>query len=319
MKSLARRALLAALPLCSLTTPLLAQEFPTRTVRIVVPSTPGGSLDVSGRLVAKKLEERWNSSVIVENKPGSNTMLGSTFVASAPADGYTLLIQAPAFIHKVLYKDPPIDVMTSLTVVGPVYSGFPLAFVVSGALPVKNIAEFVAYAKANPGKLNYGTAQGTTTLLMEAFSKIAGFEITKIDYKGSTQALTALLANDVQASISNPSTTMQHIQSGKLRMLAIAGDKRMTRLPDIATMPELGYPLMRASILTVMFGPANMPNDLVNKLYPAIRDASNGPDLVKALDDAVTPMKVDRPELIRIIQNEINAYVETARVGNYKP
>lgn len=296
-----------------------AQDYPSRTIRIVVPSAPGGSLDVSARIIANKTSERFKTSVVVENRAGANTMLGSVFVANAPADGYTLLLQAPSFIHSVLYKDPPIDVLRQLTPVGPVYSGRPLVFVTSAATPAKTVAEFIAHARAHPGKLNYGTAQGTTTLLMEAFGQLAGMKIEKIEYKGSAPALTALLANEVQASFSNPTTAIQHQQSGRVRILAVAGDKRMSNLPDVPTMVELGYPSLKASILTAVFAPAGVSTDVINKLYPAIRDAVAGPDMEKAFEDAASPLLVDRNELLRLIRAEIDNYIETARIGKYTP
>lgn len=299
--------------------PAQAQDFPNRAVRIIVPSTPGGSLDLSGRIIGGKLQDRFRQPVVVENRPGGNTMVGSVAVANAAPDGYSLLVQDPAFVHSVLYKDPQIDVLKALTPVGPVYSGRALVFTVSAATPAKTVAEFIAYTKANPGKLNYGTAQGVSTLVMEAFAQIAGFTIQKIEYKGSTQALTALLANEVQASISNPTTAVQHAQTGRVRILAVAGDKRQSNLPNVPTLAEVGYPQLKAAVLVAMFAPSATPAAVIDRLYPAIREAVASPEMEKAFEDAGAPLNVDRPELIRLINAEIDGFIELARIGKYRP
>ena len=319
MKYLPGLHAIAALLFAMMAAGVSAQDYPAKPIRVVVPSTPGGSIDISARLIARKLEERFKSPVLVENRAGGNTMVGSLYVVNAAPDGYTLLINAPSFISRALYKDPPFDVLKALTPVGPVYAGRPLAFVISSALPVKNVAEFVAYAKANAGKLNYSTAQGTTTLLMEAFKQLAGISIAKIEYKGSSQSITALMADEVQASFSNPSSATQQAKAGKVRIIAVAGDKRMNNLPDVPTMPELGYPKLTASILMVLFAPAGVPAGVVNKLYPAVRDAVAGPEFEKAFDDAATPLLVDNAELNRLIREEIEAYLDVGRIANYQP
>ena len=296
-----------------------APDYPNRPLRIIVPSTPGGSIDLSARIIGKKLEDRFKNPVIVENRPGGNTMVGSLLVANATADGYTLLVNAPSFISAALYKDPPFDVLKAFTPVGPVYAGRPLVFVISSALPVKSVPEFIAYAKANPGKLNYSTAQGTTTLLMEAFKNLAGIEIARIEYKGSSQSISALMANEVQASFSNPTTAIQQAQAGRVRIIGVAGDRRMVDLPDVPIMPEVGFPKLKASILMAALAPAGVPASVTTKLYPAIKDAVGSPEMEKAFGDAAMPLLVDSPELNRLIREEIALYLDVGKIANYKP
>ncbi len=296
-----------------------APDYPNRPIRIIVPSTPGGSIDLSARIIGKKLEERFRNPVVIENRPGGNTMVGSLLVANATADGYTLLVNAPSFISSALYKDPPFDVLKAFAPVGPVYAGRPLVFVISSALPVKSVPEFIAYAKANPGKLNYSTAQGTTTLLMEAFKNLAGIEIARIEYKGSSQSISALMANEVQASFSNPTTAIQQAHAGRVRIIGVAGDKRMVDLPDVPIMQEVGFPKLKASILMAALAPTGVSPTVTAKLYPAIKDAVGSPEMEKAFGDAATPLLVDSPELNRMIREEIALYLDVGKIANYKP
>lgn len=253
-------------------TSAVAQTYPNKPIKLIVPFPPGGAADVMSRIVAEKLTPQLGQPVIVENKPGAGTMLASEFVAKAPADGYTLLMAAsslviaPSLYAKVNYD--PIKDFTPVTQVAAVIH----LVVVNPTLPVKSIQELIAYLKANPGKVSYGsTGSGTSTHLeAELFKKMAGVEIEHIPYKGSTPALADLVGGQTSMMFDPIASSKPYLESGKLRALAVSTAQRSISAPELPTVAESGLPGYEAMPWLGIVAPANTPQPVVDRLYKAV-------------------------------------------------
>src|SRR4051794_34343493 len=245
-----------------------AQAYPDRRITFIVPYPAGGATDVSARLLANKLSEAWKQTVVVENKPGAGGIIGNDFVAKAPADGYTVLIaitqiiQAPSLVSKL-----PYDVFRDLAPVTQVALS-PIVLVVPDAQPMKSLKGLIDLAKANPGKYPYGTFGNATTshLYGELLKKTAGIDMTHVPYRGSAPLLNDLLGNQVTAAFVDLTTAGPQLSAGKVRALAVGGEQRKARLPDVPTLAELGYPGFEAEGWVGVFLPAATPKDIVTKL-----------------------------------------------------
>lgn len=251
-----------------------AENYPARPISLVVPYAPGGGVDTVGRIVAKGLGEKLGQSVVVENKAGAGSNIGSDFVAKSAPDGYTLLLASPATAVNVsLYKRMPFDPVKDLrpvTLVGKV----PSVMIVSNDLPVKTLQDFVDLAKKEPGKLNFGSGGNGTSehLAGEMFKNMAGLDIVHVPYKGGAAALVDLVAGRISAIIINQITALPMIESGKVRALAVADDKRSSKLPETPTFSEQGYSDYRVSVWWGVMAPAGVPDGIVAKLDAKVRE-----------------------------------------------
>lgn len=283
------RAILAALlgVACALTATgerARAESFPSRPIRLIVPFPPGGPVDVMGRLVAQQLSDTVGT-VIVENRPGAGGTIGSRGAAAAAPDGYTLLFGSSTTLAAApaLYKNLGYDPVTSFTPVAMI-SSVPFALVVAPALPVRSVAELVAYAKAHPGKLNYGAPTGALPhLTAEMFKTSAGVDIVHIPYKGAANGITDLLAGQVDLTFEPISVLVGHIRDGTLRALAITGGARSAELPDVPTMVECGYPSVVSISWSGVVAPAGTPDAIVSRLNAAVNAGLVTPDMQTAL------------------------------------
>lgn len=222
---------------------VIAQAYPVKSVRLVVPFPPGAGLDVVGRTIAQKLTESWGHSMVVDNRAGAGGTIGADIVAKSPPDGYTLLMAGIASLGtaKGLYARLPYDPVNDFAPVM-LIARAPSALFVNAALPIKSVGELIAYARANPGKLNYssGGSGSTGHLSVEIFKRMAGLDIVHVPHKGPTQALTALATGEAQVGLQTPLSALSVIQSGRIRMLATTGTKRLTEFPDTPTVAEAG-------------------------------------------------------------------------------
>jgi tripartite-type tricarboxylate transporter receptor subunit TctC len=261
-------------------------DFPNRPVKIIVPLAPGGTADVLPRLIGEKLALRWSQPVVIENRPGGGQHIGTEAVARADPDGYTLLSSAagplvvnPSLIPNLSY-DPaafaPITVMASL----------PYVLVVNPKVPAANLAELIAYAKANPGKLNYAAPGGgsQTQLAAEWLKMLTGTKMTFVPYKGSAPAVTDLIAGHVDFMFDNLANSLQHIRDGRLRSLAVANEHRLPDFPDLPTLAET-YPGFVATSWFALLAPPKTPAPLVDKLYQAIAETLRMPEIEHRLHD----------------------------------
>jgi tripartite-type tricarboxylate transporter receptor subunit TctC len=299
-----RRAVIALCAgLCALTWAggTFAQPYPNKPIRLVVNFPPGGAADVIGRAMAQSLGDSLKQQVIVENKPGANGNLGADAVAKAPADGYTLLMSSGGAmtVNPFLYTKMPFDAERDLVPVASVARV--LVFLVTHpSLPVNNVAEFVAYAKANPGKLSYASAGSGSSphLAGEMFARQAKFQAQHVPYRGAAPALTDLLAGQVQFMF-DPGPGLKHVKDGKLKLLAVGSPKRSGQVPETPTLAEAGMAGFDADTVFGIYAPGGTPAAVVNLLHDEVNKALASPkvaEVVKGIGGEV--MAVSRNEFI---------------------
>jgi tripartite-type tricarboxylate transporter receptor subunit TctC len=287
--------------------------YPARPARVLVGFTPGGGVDINARLAASKLSEYLGQQFVVENRPGAGTNIANEAVAKAAPDGYTLLFNSPAVaINMSLYKNPLYDALRDLVAVS-VFSESTNILVVPASLPAKSVKELVALAKEKPGALNYSSAGAGSTqhLAGELFKLRTGTSIVHVPYKGSAPSLTALIAGDVQLSFINPVAIGQHVKSGRLRALAVAGAKRTTFLPDVPTMKEAGVEGVEVPLWFGLLAPAGTPNDVVQALAAAVKKGAHSPDMEKKLlEQGAEPVGSTPEEFQAMLKDEVARWAE---------
>lgn len=269
-----RLAIPLALALCAMHLPGLAQTFPSRPVTLVVPFPPGGGTDTGGRVIAEQLGRRWNQPVIVENRGGAAGQIGGDYVAKAKPDGYTLLLGniGTQAINPLLYAKLPYDADKAFAPVSLV-AELPLAMMVHPSVPAKTAAEFVALAKSKPGQMSYSSsgAGGAPHLAAEMFKDQTGSFILHVPYRGGGPAIADLLAGHVQLSFMTALEAAGHIKAGKLRALAVTGDKRVPAFPDVPTLAESAAPGFNAISWIGLLAPAGTPQDVVDRIAADVR------------------------------------------------
>jgi tripartite-type tricarboxylate transporter receptor subunit TctC len=264
-----------------------AAEFPTRPIKLVIPYAAGGPTDIFGRLLAEYLGKDLKQTVIVENKPGAQGAIGAEMVARAEPDGYTLFGTSGSVIvlNPLLYKKLSYDPAKDLRMLALV-TEVPVVLCINPSVPAKTVAEFVAYAKQNPGKLNFGSS-GTgsfTHLAGEMFKQMAGIEMTHVAYKGAAPALTDVISGNIQLMFESVSTALPPIQSGMLRPLGIGAAQRHPGLPDVPTIAESGYPEYSVSVWNGVAVPARLPDDVVRILTDSLDRVMNDPAFRASLE-----------------------------------
>ena len=278
-------ASIAMTTLCGSSQQASADSYPSRRITLVIPYPAGGATDVLGRLLANKLQEAWKTTVVVENKSGGGGVVGNDFVAKAQPDGYTVLlaitqiIQAPSLVAKL-----PYDVFKDLAPVTQVALST-IVLTVPEQQPFKSVKELVDYAKANPGK-PYGTFGNATTshLYGELLKKVANIDMTHIPYRGSAPLTNDLLANTVVSGFVDLTTASAQIKAGKLRALAVGGEKRRKAMPDVPTLAELGYPGFEIEGWLGVFVPAGTPKEIVTKLSDELARIIASPEGVAGIE-----------------------------------
>jgi tripartite-type tricarboxylate transporter receptor subunit TctC len=270
-----RRQLIALPPALTIASASFAQSgaFPAKPVKIIVPQTTGGASDGLSRIMAQELSNRWNQRVLVENRAGAGGTIGTDAVAKAPADGYTWLMSYSGThaINPWLYKNMPFDTLKDLTPVAAIAT-LPFVLVIHPKVPAKNIAEFVAYAKANPSLLNMASSGNGSVnhLIGEMFNTAAGIKMTHIPYKGAAGALTDLIGGQVQAFVASAPSVIQHIRTGAVRPLAAAATKRAQALSDVPTFGEAGYKALNVDSWFAFFVPSATPASVVQAIHSDI-------------------------------------------------
>ena len=276
-------AAFAALPQIGLS---LANDYPTRTVRVIIPYSPGGSPDVLFRVVAQALSEKWGQSVVLENRAGGNTIIGTTAVARSEPDGYTLLFTADGtfLLNPLFYPSLPYSMseLSPITLVGTA----PHMFAITKDAPAKNAQEFVAWAKAKPDTVMYGSTGPASLqrLAMEFFSHLTGIKLVHVPYKGAPETTTAVLTGEITASINSVATIMPHVAAGNMRTLGVAAAKRSPLAPDTPTIQEQGVAGFSSQGSFGLFGPAALPNAVRDKIQTDIAEILRRPEVKRVLE-----------------------------------
>ena len=301
--------------------PLAAQadeKFPSRPITLVVPFPPGGSVDIMARQYSEPLSKALGVPIIVENRAGAGGSVGAQYVARAKPDGYTLVVSSqsshlanPLTQPKVGYD--PVKDFENIAILG----RQPNALVVHSSLPFKTFAEFVAYAKKNPGKLNYGSGGvgSMGQLNVEMFKAETGAFTTHIPYRGGTPLITAVLANEVQFILDNLVIMLPHIQAGKVRALAVAADQRLPQLPDVPTLAEVGYPALNLTSWTGLAAPGGTPDAVVQTLYKAVRQVATSPAMVANLKErgVIAPEEMTPAQFEKMMSERMVKFGEVVR------
>jgi tripartite-type tricarboxylate transporter receptor subunit TctC len=282
MQRISRRAVLLAAGAAALPGAASAQagaSYPNRPIRLVVPFPPGGSVDPLARTVGQKLGEALGQQVIVDNRPGGNTVIGTDFVAKSPPDGYTLLLTASSHVTQPQLLQAPYDPIKDFTPVATL-STSDMIVVVNPNVPVNSIRELVALAKSRPGTLNYSSAGNGNPnhLAGELLDMMAGVKTTHVPYKGGAPAITDLVGGQVQFSYGSPITVLPHIKAGRLRAIAVTSPKRMALLPEVPTVAESGLPGYEIGIWYGLLAPAGTPKDVIAKLNAEINKITALPE-----------------------------------------
>jgi tripartite-type tricarboxylate transporter receptor subunit TctC len=321
------RVLLAAL-LCAGWTlhtanPADAQAYPTKEpIKVIVPFPPGGPTDGMARIISERLGAVLGQTIVIENRGGAGGGVGGKFVAESAPDGYTILMTPGGALTTGPIINPnigydPVKVFASVCEL----IETPLIVSVNPSLPVKSMAEIVAYAKANPGKIKWGS-QGFGTaphLLEEMFKLEANVNILHVPYRGTAPMLNAILANEVQLVADPATTSLPYIQDGKLRAIAIAGDTRDPKLPDVPTVGEEGFPKLLSPFWLAVVAPAGTPPDVIAKLNGAFRQAVAAPETRARLDALDAENKVGSPEdLDKMLAAERARWSEVVKAANIK-
>ena len=296
-----------------------AQAWPAKPVRVVVPFPPGGTADTLGRLVAQKLSETFKENFVIENRGGAGGIIGSEIVAKADPDGYTLVVSGVAshVIAPLLHKTMPYDPMKDFTHIA-LFGGPPGVLVVNPSLPVHDLKEFIAYAKANPGKLSFGSPGNGTQghLIAEQLKQVAQIQMTHVPYKGASLAVADLIAGHVPVTSTTLSTAAGQIKAGKARALAVSSAKRVPDFPDVPTFAELGYPQLTAAIWFSLSGPAGMPPDVVQKLNIEVRRALKSPEAQQRLrPESIEPGDLDPQQFTQFMESEIQRWTPIVRAA----
>ena len=289
------------------------QDYPNRMIRFITPYPPGGSTTALSRLVGQKLAQSWGQQVLIDNRPGGNTMIGTDNVAKSAPDGYTILLAGNTQLVNSILLRPPYDIFKDFAPVT-IIASTNYILVVNPALPVNNLQEFIAYAKARPGQLNVASvASGSSQHLMgELFNIISGIKMQHIPYKGGAQGITDLMGGQVQASFSNAINVISHVKNGRLKGLAVTGAKRLPVLPQLPTYAEGGLPGYDPKNWQGILAPAGTPKVIVEKISAEVAKILTMPDIKETLANlGAEPFHATPEQMAAQMKSD---YAESAKV-----
>lgn len=296
--------------------------YPNRTIRIIVPTTPGAITDILARVIGQALSQRWGQAVVVDNRPGADEMLGGEAVAKSPADGYTLLltsnggVTASPHLHGEMHYSPQRD-LTPICMLGEVSP----VMLVPTAVQVRSVQELVALAKDKPGQLNYGSfGNGSYShVAMEDFKQRTGTQIMHVPYKGATPAYTALLRNEVAVMLGNLASAAGYAQGGAVQIIAAAGSHRAKARPDLPTIAESGVPGFSISAWWGVFGPANLPPALADKISAEIYRILATPELQKIYETNTMELMEKTPQqMAQFVREDVEKWGRQMRAAGIK-
>jgi tripartite-type tricarboxylate transporter receptor subunit TctC len=296
------------------------QAYPVKPIRIISPYPAGGTTDILARMMGAKLTESWGQQVIVDNRPGGNTIIGSEAMVRSPADGYTLLSILTSHVIVPNLAPTPYDAVRDFAAVATIAST-QLVLVVHPSVPIKNLQELIALARTRPGHLNYGSGgSGTVTHLAgEYFNMLSGAKTQHIPYKGSAQALTDVMGGQVHMYYSPPIVAIPHIKSGRLKAIALTGDTRLSALPQVPTAIEAGLKGFELSIWYGLLAPAATPRPVIEKLGAEIAKILALPDIrEKLLSQGMNPLVSTADQFAALIKADLAKFARIIKTGNIK-
>jgi tripartite-type tricarboxylate transporter receptor subunit TctC len=297
-------------------------QYPNKAVHVIVSFTAGSSTDIVGRIVMAKVSEYWGQPVVVENRGGAGGSIGSAVIAKAAPDGYTLLINSNAHaVNPAIYAKLPYDTAKDFSDIVPLASQ-PNVLVVNAAAPYKTLMDLVKEAKAKPGSINWGHAGigSGTHLNTERFIAASGIKVTQVPFKGTPEVFAAMFSGDVNAYWAPISAAMSSVKSGRLRPLAVSTAKRNPTLPDVPTTGEAGVQGADSPLWFGVWGPAGLPNDIVNKINADVRKALQDPQVKERLSNGGNEtMDMSPQDFARFVRSEIDVYQKVIKDAGIKP
>jgi tripartite-type tricarboxylate transporter receptor subunit TctC len=323
MSNALRRFSIAVLAICVLTAPAAAQSYPDRVVRIVNPFPPGGSVDITARILAQKLSDNTGQQFIVENRGGAGGNTGADAVAKSDPDGYTLLFSAPGplVVNQTLYtKGLPFDPTKDFAPIA-IFAYTPIVLMVNPGLPAGNVQELITFAKANPGKVNFGSAgMGSTPHLSgELFKSMTRTEITHVPYRGTGPAMNDLIGGHIQMFFDLLPGSLPQISTGKVRAIANAGAKRPAALPDLPTVAEQGLAGFDSSSWVALVAPAKTPAPVLAKLRAEVAKVLTSPDIVARIRELGSePGTATEKDVRAFMDGEAKKWAEVIRISGAK-
>ena len=322
MKTMKKLFAGCALALMAGTTLAQVATYPSKPIRWIVPYTPGGFTDNVTRMVTARLQTLLGQTIIIENKPGANSIIGADTVAKAAPDGYTILTVITAHAaNATLYEGRlPFDHYKSLAPVSLVAIS-PLILTVSKDFPAKNIGELLAYAKANPGKVSFGSSGvgSAAHLTSELLAHTAGVQMVHIPYKGTAPALADLMANNIQMLVDVPSSMMTHVNSGKVNGIGMFAKDRLPVAKDVPTLPQSGGPAIESSSWVMFLAPGNTPPEIVSKLSQAINEVVQSPEIkARFIELGIIPIGSTPAETTTFLKDEIQKWGQVIKTANVK-
>lgn len=317
-----RAVLVAAFAAPAVARQALAADYPTKAIRLVVPYAPGGGADAVARIVAKLAGDSMGQSIVVENKGGAGSIVGTDLVAKAAPDGYTLLLgqSGPISINPAVYKSLPYDPVKDLTPIC-MTNSYPYVLVINPKIAAKDLKEFVSLAKAKDGGFNYGTTGvgAANHLMSELFCAKAGVKMTHIPYRGTALAVADCVAGNVSMVFGDPVSVLPHINSGNLRAIAVSSPQRSPVTPTVPTMAESGYPDVEAVAWHGIFAPARTPQDIVDKLNAEIVKALKNSEIKELLSkQAMSPVGSTQAEFVDFLKKDLAIWKEVADMAKVK-
>ena len=309
---------IAALP----TTAAVAQPYPNKPIRLIVPFPPGGTTDILGRMVGQKLSEAMGVQVVIDNRPGAGASIGTDLAAKSPPDGYTLLMgpSGALAVNPWLYAKLPYDPLADFAPIT-LLAMVPSILVVHPSLPVHSVKELIDYAKSRPGRLNYGSsgAGGQPFLAVEYLKLMAGLDIVEVRYKGGGPLTIDLIAGQISLTITGIPTLLPHVKSGKLRALAVSSAKRSASLPDLPTISEAGLPGYDATAWYGMLAPTGTPKEIIAKLNAGLNKGIKQPDFVARLGaEGMEPVGSTPEEFASFIKSETARWGKVIKAAGVK-
>jgi tripartite-type tricarboxylate transporter receptor subunit TctC len=318
LKSTFRIMAASALILAAVTT--VAQEkkpddYPAKSVRIIVPSAPGGGIDIIGRIAAQKLSEAWGQQVIVDNRPGASNTVGSGIAAKSPPDGYTLLAQSLSIAYAGELRKLPYDASRDFHPIVLVATQ-PSLLAVHVSVPAKTVREFVQLARSRPGRLHYGSSGpgGASHMATELLASMAKIKLNPIQYKGISPATTAMMSGEVDLGVLGISTLLPHVTSGRIRALGVTGSKRSAQLPNVPTISEAGVPGYEFEAWYALFAPAKTPRAITAKINADMNRALEQPDTRQKLaGGGLDPLGGTEEAFAKYFQTEVVRWVKIVK------